>query len=539
MDSAQSLTLRSNNQWYHYNEKDAVLVFVHGVLSDSRKCWSSEDKETGRVSCYWPELIRSDARFQDIGIYLGGYHTNLDSGDFPIQQCAEQVFSYLRTPDTSLHPPVMDKKKMTFVCHSMGGIVVRYLLCERWDEFKEKQVGIVLIASPSYGSKLANNLDRVIYLYNHEQGKQLRWGSETLKELDQRFRNIKESRRIANLSGLELFENRFIVHWKWFPWFARTKVVTEQSAVRYFGYAKQIGGSDHSSICKPKAMEDPVHQYLLEFLREQDLLPSQEAPADVIVDDRPPKFFYYISRQKMLMLSDQFASLPKGTTLVSETLYVIESLLHSHAVVSLEEKMKSANTDKYVKDRGIWRQGLFNFLATGTAVVTFIAWRQFGSVLILLVGSPNNILGDQIVKDGMHVPGTSGALLEVLSFIKGTLATDEARSVIVGGELPFYGSYQGENTHTLAESAVDLAPNSINVAVWPKDQETDYRGYFDWNTFNEDKIASFCKRYLSDLPQTRIETIFKVYNVYKQDIEDDEYNINTVVVGSPLYIALD
>src|SRR5208282_5955273 len=97
-----------------------------------------------------------------------------------------------------------------------------------------------------------------------------------------------------------------------------------------------------------------------------------------------------------------------------------------------------------------------------------------------------------IVREGMHIPGTSGALLEVLDFIKNTLATDEARSVIVGNQLPFYGSYQGENTHTLAESAVDLVPNSVNVAVWPEDREKNDRGYFEWTTFNQDKIASFC-----------------------------------------------
>jgi hypothetical protein len=81
-----------NNRWHHYNDKNAALVFVHGVLSDSRTCWSYEDRDTSRPSCYWPELIRTDTRFQDVGIYLGGYHTAVDSGDFPLQQCAAEIF---------------------------------------------------------------------------------------------------------------------------------------------------------------------------------------------------------------------------------------------------------------------------------------------------------------------------------------------------------------------------------------------------------------------------------------------------------------
>ena len=52
-----------------------------------------------------------------------------------------------------------------FVCHSMGGIVTRYLLEANHHEFGEKNVGLVLIASPSYGAKLANNLNNIIAFF--------------------------------------------------------------------------------------------------------------------------------------------------------------------------------------------------------------------------------------------------------------------------------------------------------------------------------------------------------------------------------------
>lgn len=262
-----------NNRWYHYNDSDAVIVFVHGVLSDSRGCWLSQDAESTQPVCYWPELIRSDPRFNGIGIFLAGYHTAVDSGDFPIQQCANEVYSYLKTADPQAHLPVMHKKTIIFVCHSMGGVVARYLLCEHRDAFEDKRIGLVLIASPSYGSQLARSLDEVIRLYNHAQGKQLKWGNAILKDLDQRFKNLKESGRLPELYGVEFFENRFLIRSRWLPIFTRTKVVVEESAARYFGYAKQVGGSDHSSICKPRSMTDTVHQYLLEFVQDNKLLP--------------------------------------------------------------------------------------------------------------------------------------------------------------------------------------------------------------------------------------------------------------------------
>ncbi len=86
----------TNNLWFHYTEWDAVLVFVHGVLSDSRSAWLHEDRKDPSNNRYWPALIRSDDRFQDIAIYLAGYGTALDAGSYEIQDCANEVFAGLR-----------------------------------------------------------------------------------------------------------------------------------------------------------------------------------------------------------------------------------------------------------------------------------------------------------------------------------------------------------------------------------------------------------------------------------------------------------
>ena len=264
---------RENNSWYRYNDSDTVLVFVHGVLSDSASCWLN-DKVKPNV--FWPDLIESDDRFKGIAIYLADYHTAMDSGDFPIHQCAQQVFSYLKTSDTKGRLPVLSKQKIIFVCHSMGGIVVRQLLCDEFKNFAGKQLGIVLIASPSYGSKVADTLPFVLELYNHKQGKQLRWANDTVKELDRRFRNLIDE--TDSLAGREMFESLFPFPFKflrkWLPWNKHVRIVSEESAARYFAKPEQIPGADHSSICKPKDAEDPVHQYLLAFLEEKNLLPA-------------------------------------------------------------------------------------------------------------------------------------------------------------------------------------------------------------------------------------------------------------------------
>src|SRR5256885_1959767 len=87
---------------------------------------------------------------------------------------------------TRVRPSVGTK---TLVCHSMGGIVVRQMLDTKIDTFRNKSVGLVLIASPSYGSRLANNVESLIRFYRHRQAAQLKWGNDSLEELDARFRD--------------------------------------------------------------------------------------------------------------------------------------------------------------------------------------------------------------------------------------------------------------------------------------------------------------------------------------------------------------
>ncbi len=264
----------SNNLWFHDTDADAVLVFVHGVMSDSRSAWLHDDPKDPTMNRYWPKLIRLDDRFENVPMYLAGYHTEVDIGPYPFRDCANEVFDALGRADENGHPPVMAKAKITFVCHSMGGIIVRHLLADHWGEFKDKRVGLVLIASPSYGAKLANTLKYLLGAYNHAQGKQLTWSSPDLMELDWKFKEVVAQKRILQLSGVEFYENRFIYHWKYLPFINRARVVTKDSAVRYFNEPRNIPRSDHVSICKPQSIQDPIHRHLLGFLERNGLLPT-------------------------------------------------------------------------------------------------------------------------------------------------------------------------------------------------------------------------------------------------------------------------
>jgi hypothetical protein len=217
-----------NNVWYEYRESETAIVFVHGVLSDSRGCWLHPAKKGVANDAYWPELVCRDERLEKPSIFLGGYYTGIASGPYDIDNCERELYQALRTPsEPGLRTP-MDWKNLIFVCHSTGGIVVRYLLERRQTEFRDKRVGLVLIASPSFGARLADKLDWLVKFYKNELGKQLEWGNWSLRDLDGRFKDLVNDRKIPHLRGIEACENRFIIHRKWLP--NLTYVVDEESA---------------------------------------------------------------------------------------------------------------------------------------------------------------------------------------------------------------------------------------------------------------------------------------------------------------------
>ncbi len=257
---------RKNNFWYSYNDSDAVIVFVHGIFSDSKGCWYHKEKGGSATGVFWPDLILDDTRFGSPSVYLGGFYTAIDAGRYEIKNAAEELFAALLREDGEGREPPINKKHIIFVCHSTGGIVARYLLERHEDDFKDKDlVGTVLIASPSYGARMADRLKPLSELYNQSLGAQLEWGHWSLRDLDDRFKDMVNDRakHIPNLKGIEGYENHFILHRRLLP--DRTVLVTEESAGRYFGAPVHLRNTDHFSTVKPHGVDHPAHELLVDF----------------------------------------------------------------------------------------------------------------------------------------------------------------------------------------------------------------------------------------------------------------------------------
>jgi len=272
-----------NNVWYaHDDQADTVIVFVHGFTSDSRDAWFYEGDGSGEGT-YWPELVGSDRHFAGSAIFLGGYHTEFDSHDYGFRDAANELHSSLKIGIDPAEDAVLAKPNILFVTHSAGGIVVRHMLTRHTGDFADKNVGLLLIASPSIGAEDADRLAFIADLVRSEQGKQLALDSPFLRELDKDFKNLVYRNEIPGLSGAEWLEHR-LVYSKYFG-IARDEVLVDtDSGGRYFGEPIRLNDTDHISIVKPNDRDHRTYRELRNFY-ENDFL-TKVAAVDAAKTDQ-------------------------------------------------------------------------------------------------------------------------------------------------------------------------------------------------------------------------------------------------------------
>ncbi|WP_374641328.1 esterase/lipase family protein [Hydrogenophaga sp.] len=263
----------ANNFWYSYSPNSKLaIVFVHGIFSNSKDCWAKLDND--KLQAYWPDLLIEDhQRIGRASIFMGGFYTALNAGEYDIFSCSNELFRAINRTTPETRSP-LEFQNIVFICHSTGGIIARHLLCKHQTKFQEKNVGVVLIASPSSGNALATMLSGLAELYNSKLAKQLAKQSPDIEEIDKNFKDlVHDQDKGFKLFGTEAYENKFIVHRKWLP--NKVKVVTAESAGRYFSAPIQLAKTDHFTVVKPKTIDDPSHVFLVDFLQNFNRAISQ------------------------------------------------------------------------------------------------------------------------------------------------------------------------------------------------------------------------------------------------------------------------
>ena len=234
----------------------SCVIFVHGILSSGESAWGSPS---------WPDLLAQEADLDDFGIFVFTYRTSISSRTYSISDAADALREHLSIAG------LLDMPALVFVCHSMGGIVVRRFLVSNQARLidLDPTIGLFLVASPSLGSRDANMLSVLSFALQHTQAAVLRFSqaNTSLDELHRDFRTLLNGRRLC-IVGRELIEDRPIKIKRYAGLWRQ--VVEPFAAAAYFhheGYEPlRIPGSDHSTIVKPLRRDALQHVMLKGFL---------------------------------------------------------------------------------------------------------------------------------------------------------------------------------------------------------------------------------------------------------------------------------
>ncbi|MCU1249752.1 MAG: hypothetical protein JWQ49_2781 [Edaphobacter sp.] len=318
-------------KWVEQASGPAAVVFVHGVLSSGDDCWANVN------GAYWPNLVASSA--PELSVYVTTYRTGLDSRTFSVNNASDSLFEELELDG------VMQRRLIVFVCHSMGGLVVRRMLVAKRRHFVGKQIGLFLVASPSLGSIYANWLTPIARFFKHSQADTLRMGesNQWLTALDQDFFGLLDE---LDISGRELVEDRSILR---LGMISLEQIVSPLSGERYFRDPLKIGGSDHFSIAKPADTDALQHRVLMEFLRlrvaaiPRNLIPGNGSPNPPL----PHLPEASLSPQRAVALQTN----PTSVTMCAQALLRRESLVDY--VLAADEEALAALVASVPPGRGI------------------------------------------------------------------------------------------------------------------------------------------------------------------------------------------
>ncbi|MCZ8547815.1 alpha/beta hydrolase [Mesorhizobium qingshengii] len=173
------------------------------------------------------------------------------------------------------------KRPIVFVCHSLGGLLVKQILRTAkdstdiaWQNIAESCAGVLFLATPHSGSSLANLLHSFAGGFTSPHVTKLLSDTSDLEELNASFRTFCQCRSIDVTAYHEMHKTKKIA-----------LVVDAKSADPGVGASMPIPvDGDHLNICKPESRDSFV--YLSIKRRIAGILPNKMTE----VSDSTPHF---------------------------------------------------------------------------------------------------------------------------------------------------------------------------------------------------------------------------------------------------------
>lgn len=249
--------------------RKADIIFVHGLGGDARGTWHPQARKDDNN--FWSMWLGED--FQECGIWSVNYQVEpatWKGHTMPLLERATNVVDLLDGEGLGQNPII-------FITHSMGGLVVKQLLCNAtyskqasWQRIVEQTIGIVYLSTPHSGSHIANWFKYIgRFVGASISVKELQKNSPILVDLNAQYCHHERLNKIPVLVYYEKQEME--ISRGLFGGSIRAIVVDKESANpgRGLKALKFIPvDEDHISISKPNSKGHPLYKGVQQFIEE-------------------------------------------------------------------------------------------------------------------------------------------------------------------------------------------------------------------------------------------------------------------------------
>ncbi|MGC1495403.1 MAG: hypothetical protein WA790_06315 [Sulfitobacter sp.] len=244
-----------------------LIVFVHGIVGSADGTW--HNSKTGKN---WPSIVSEDPLFSGTDILVYNYPSSLVEQKFSMEGLTQRMGIEFRSNEIS----ISDYEKITFIAHSMGGIIVRNYILEN-PEIVPKIDALYLFSTPMNGSSLANILSlarRTPLVKNLSIPKD---GEGFLSDLRRSWREKRLSKEFDTFCAFESA-----------PVLRTVRVVAELSAELLCDSGFVEIPEDHFSMVKPVSKQSYSHfvlsdWYSKSFPSAREALKQAESEREILI----------------------------------------------------------------------------------------------------------------------------------------------------------------------------------------------------------------------------------------------------------------
>lgn len=192
------------------NDRSCIgdVIFVHGLAGNARGTWHPQEKEDD--DDFWPFWLGEDLQKegQEVGIWSLKYQVEpfrWKGNTMPLFDRAKNCLDVLDSYEIGDRPIV-------FITHSLGGLLVKQMLCyaydcgtEEWKLIVKQTKGIVFLSTPHSGSDLATWINYIGKNITSVSVEELRANDSRLRSLNEQY---QENLQLKNIPIKVYYESQ-------------------------------------------------------------------------------------------------------------------------------------------------------------------------------------------------------------------------------------------------------------------------------------------------------------------------------------------